>query len=360
MSAPPRDRLREEITSAEALLATLDSDRESVRARLQTLRDQLAESRTQLTPPSEASPILHTRAPATPAEKVRLFRQLFRGREDVFPRLWLNSKTGKKGYAPACSNEWVRGICEKPRIRCGECPNQAFIPVGDQIILDHLRARHVIGIYPLLKDETCWLLAVDFDKGSWTDDVLAFAETCRRLQIPGAVERSRSGNGAHVWFFYRASRKKTKVGFLLVDLDRFKGFNDKFGHIAGDATLRELSTFVQKRSRADDILCRYGGEEFLLVLWDCSLNDLVRRAEELRDGAKQLHLEHEGRALGRITLSVGVALFPDHGKTPEDLFQAADAALYLAKKEGRDRVMVASSIPMIIDPDRGPENRKEH
>jgi len=200
--APPRDRLKEEIARAETLLATLNCERESARARLQTLRDQLAESRTQLTPPSEASPILHTRAPATPAEKVRLFRQLFRGREDVFPRLWLNSKTGKKGYAPACSNEWVRGTCEKPRIRCGECPNQAFIPVGDQIILDHLRARHVIGIYPLLKDETCWLLAVDFDKGSWTDDVLAFAETCRRLQIPGAVERSRSGNGAHVWFFF--------------------------------------------------------------------------------------------------------------------------------------------------------------
>jgi len=159
---------------------------------------------------------------------------------------------------------------------------------------------------------------------------------------------------------YRASRKKTKVGFLLVDLDRFKGFNDKFGHTAGDATLRELSAFVQKRSRADDILCRYGGEEFLLVLWDCSLNDLIRRAEEIRDGAKQLHLEHEGRALGRITLSVGVALFPDHGKTPEDLFQAADAALYLAKKEGRDRIMVADSIPLIIDPDRLPESKKQH
>src|SRR2546422_6177459 len=107
MSAPPRDRLREEIARAEALVATLDSERESARGRLQALRDQLAESRPLLTPPSEPSPILHMCAPDPPAEKVRLFRQLFRGREDVFPRLWLNPKTGKKGYAPACSNEWA-------------------------------------------------------------------------------------------------------------------------------------------------------------------------------------------------------------------------------------------------------------
>src|SRR3989442_14645018 len=117
MSAPPRDRLREEIARAEALVATLDSELESARVRLQTLRDQLAKSRTLLTPPSDPSPIPHMCAPDTPAEKVRLFRQLFRGREDVFPKLWLNPKTGKKGYAPACSNEWVRGICEKPRKR---------------------------------------------------------------------------------------------------------------------------------------------------------------------------------------------------------------------------------------------------
>lgn len=74
------------------------------------------------------------------SEKIALFRQLFRGRDDVYPKLWVNAKTGRRGYAPACSNEWVRGVCEKPRVRCGECPNQAFFPVGDRVILEHLRA----------------------------------------------------------------------------------------------------------------------------------------------------------------------------------------------------------------------------
>jgi diguanylate cyclase (GGDEF)-like protein/PAS domain S-box-containing protein len=157
---------------------------------------------------------------------------------------------------------------------------------------------------------------------------------------------------------YRAARKNTHVGFILFDLDRFKEFNDGFGHPAGDAVLRELSASVQKRTRADEILCRYGGEEFLLVLWDCSLGDLLRRAEELREGAKQLHLVHEGRTLEGITVSVGVALFPDHGKTLEELFQAADSALYVAKKAGRDRVIIADSIPWIVTPDRSPEREK--
>jgi len=151
---------------------------------------------------------------------------------------------------------------------------------------------------------------------------------------------------------YRAARKSTGVGFILLDLDKFKDFNDRYGHAAGDAALRALSAYVQERSRAEDILCRYGGEEFLLMLADCSLGDLVRRAEELREGAKQLHLESDGRALGGITLSAGVALFPDHGKTPRELFQAADAALYAAKRVGSDRVMVADPARWIADPDR--------
>ena len=125
----------------------------------------------------------------TSAEKLALFRSLFRGRENIYPRFWSNARTGRKGYAPACANEWVRGVCEKPRVKCGECPHQAFLPVEDQVILDHLQGRHVVGIYPLLTDDTCWFLAADFDKTSWADDVAAFVETCRRADLPAAVER---------------------------------------------------------------------------------------------------------------------------------------------------------------------------
>ncbi len=89
-------------------------------------------------------------------------------------------------------------------MRCWECPNQAFLSVSDRVILDHLQGRHVAGVYPLLMDETCWFLAADFDKGDWMEDTAAFREACRSAGVPVAVERSRSGNGAHAWFFFDA------------------------------------------------------------------------------------------------------------------------------------------------------------
>ena len=140
--------------------------------------------------------------------KIALFRSLFRGRDDIYPRRFESRKTGKSGYAPACANEWVRGICEKPRIKCAECPNRRFLPVTDDVIRWHLLGHDpdgqpfVAGVYPLLRDETCFFLAVDFDKAGWQEDAAAFLDACRRLNLPTAVERSRSGQGAHVWFFF--------------------------------------------------------------------------------------------------------------------------------------------------------------
>ena len=145
---------------------------------------------------------------SSPQEKITLFRSLFRGRDDVYPRRFESRKTGRSGYAPACANEWVRGVCEKPRIKCAECPNRRFLPVTDDVIRWHLSGcdaegqPFVAGVYPLLQDETCFFLAVDFDKAGWRDDAAAFLDTCRHLNLPAALERSRSGRGAHVWFFF--------------------------------------------------------------------------------------------------------------------------------------------------------------
>ena len=113
------------------------------------------------------------------AQKIALFREMFRGRTDVFPIRWDNAKSGKSGYAPACHNEWQRGVCEKPRVKCSVCPNQAFIEVSDNLIERHLRGTtstgttFVMGVYPMLPDGTCCLLAADFDRDDWQRDALA-------------------------------------------------------------------------------------------------------------------------------------------------------------------------------------------
>ena len=138
------------------------------------------------------------------SEKIALFRSLFLGREDVFPKRWENTKTGKSGYAPACGNEWRAGVCGKPKVKCGECPNRNFLRVTDEVIDGHLRGRQTVGVYPMLADATCWFLAVDFDKRSWQRDAQGFMVTCRSQRIPSALERSRSGNGGHVWIFFTA------------------------------------------------------------------------------------------------------------------------------------------------------------
>jgi superfamily II DNA or RNA helicase len=192
------DELAAQIENAEAELAALGQAREEALARLTALR--VAGSQPQLRLPSA----MGAAPPRSAVEKIRLFRSLFKGRTDVFPKRWENAKQARSGYAPACANEWVRSICEKPRVKCGECPNQAFFGVDDRVIADHLNGKHTAGVYPLLRDDSCWFVALDFDEASWRDDVAAFVETCHGHALSPAVERSRSGNGAHVWFFFDA------------------------------------------------------------------------------------------------------------------------------------------------------------
>ncbi len=143
-----------------------------------------------------------------PEAKIALFRALFRGREDVYARRFESHRSGKSGYSPVCGNEWVRGVCDKPRIKCAACPHQQFLSVTDDAVRCHLTGKDdtgrdfVMGVYPMLRDETCFFLAIDLDKRSWREDARAVMETCRRLGLPAALERSRSGNGAHLWLFF--------------------------------------------------------------------------------------------------------------------------------------------------------------
>jgi superfamily II DNA or RNA helicase len=152
-------------------------------------------------------PMLIPLAPVDPSSaldtrsKVALFRRLFRGRTDIYPLRW-ESNSGKSGYAPACANEWRPGICEKPRIKCGDCHQRQLLAVTDDVIFRHLAGALVAGVYPLLKDDTCYFLAADFDEAEWRDDARAFVQSCQALDVPVALEVSRSGNGAHAWIFF--------------------------------------------------------------------------------------------------------------------------------------------------------------
>ena len=139
---------------------------------------------------------------SAPHEKIALFRSLFRGREDVFAHRWVSKKTGKSGYSYVCKNEWASRICQKPRIKCSECPHREFVPLDDEVLRKHFQGVHTVGIYPMLKNENCFFLAVDFDKEGWTENVFTFRDTCLEKNVPVAIERSRSGNGAHAWIFF--------------------------------------------------------------------------------------------------------------------------------------------------------------
>jgi diguanylate cyclase (GGDEF)-like protein len=143
----------------------------------------------------------------------------------------------------------------------------------------------------------------------------------------------------------RAVRSEQALGVLMLDLDHFKKFNDTYGHDAGDTVLRETASFLSKSIRAEDIVCRFGGEEFVVILPTAELNNAHARAERIRSKLRELTVLHQGQSLGIVTVSVGVAALPEHGTSPRELLDAADAALYRAKREGRDRVVDAVPLP---------------
>lgn len=144
---------------------------------------------------------------SSPQEKIRLYRSLFHGREDVFAKRWYSTKTEKSGYSPVCANEWRDGVCPKPKWSCAKCENRQSVALSDAVIYAHLSGkdplcRDVVGIYPILADDTCRFLAIDFDDGNWQQNVSSVRSICRAWDIPCSVERSRSGEGAHLWIFF--------------------------------------------------------------------------------------------------------------------------------------------------------------
>ncbi len=155
-------------------------------------------------PPSSAGEKPHLSAAVTndsrPAVKVSLFKDLFRGRDDVYAARW-EGRSGKTGYSPAGIREWDQAPSS------GRGPKKSFritklFSLSEEVIREHLLGKQTIGVYPLLHDDTCWFVAVDFDKKSWEADACAFLKMCQETGVPASLERSRSGNGGHVWIFF--------------------------------------------------------------------------------------------------------------------------------------------------------------
>ncbi len=164
---------------------------------------------------------LTSKSKLSEAEKIALFKSLFQGRTDVYPKRFESRKTSKSGYHPACANEWKNGICLKPKVKCGNCEHRNLLPLTEKVIRNHLLGSFTIGVYPLLEDDSCCFLAVDFDKKSWSSDVQAFSETCHKINIPASIEISRSGNGAHVWIFFSepvAAHVARQMGAYIITL----------------------------------------------------------------------------------------------------------------------------------------------
>ena len=150
---------------------------------------------------SSSEPSFHLKDSANPTEKIRLFMSLFKGRDDLYAKRW-ESKEGRAGYAPVCLNEWKPGFCGKPKVKCASCAHRSYATLDEKVIEAHLRGKLVAGVYPLRQDEKCHFLAIDFDKDGWQEDVSTLKDVCTAFDAPAAIERSRSGHGAHAWFFF--------------------------------------------------------------------------------------------------------------------------------------------------------------
>ncbi|MDY6792639.1 MAG: DEAD/DEAH box helicase family protein [Thermodesulfobacteriota bacterium] len=151
---------------------------------------------------ADRKPFLNIDNQSDTFSKIHLFMSLFKGRNDVYAKRWENKNKKTSGYSPVCLNQWQKGLCSKPKIPCSKCGNKFYAALDEGVIENHLRGNILAGIYPMLSDETCCFLVMDFDDADWQKDINVLRDVCMEFNIPFAVERSRSGKGGHVWFFF--------------------------------------------------------------------------------------------------------------------------------------------------------------
>ena len=307
------------IAEAEKELARLEARRTSV---LETIK-KLKEEKDRVSSFSLESLDLDENAPVTrqspESEKIALFRMLFKGREDVYPRRFESRRTGKAGYQPACRNEWLKGICKKPKVKCNDCENREFLPLTDDVIRNHLLGEDpknrykddfTIGVYPLLLDETCWFIAVDFDKTTWMEDASAFQNVCKTFNIPASLERSRSGNGGHVWIFFSepvpAALARKMASFIMTETmesrpeiglnsyDRFFPNQDTLPK-GGFGNLIALPLQRKPKQRGSSVFLN---EEFIPYPDQWAFLSLTRRMSKAEIEAIVSEAERRGRVVG--------------------------------------------------------------
>ncbi len=161
---------------------------------------------------------------SSPEKKIELFMNLFRGRQDIFALRWENEKTKQSGYSPVCKNKWNKAKCDMKKYPCKVCPYKELEILSEKYIYNHLAGKDdschdVIGLYPLLKDDTCFFLALDFDEKTWINDIMSVKQICNKYEIPASIEISRSGNGAHLWIFFSeaiTAAKARNLGTLIL------------------------------------------------------------------------------------------------------------------------------------------------
>ena len=203
-----------EIEQIKSRLREIDLERNELLRKLNDLKNQQEKN-----PVEILGTHIFDKVPDTPEEKVNLFLRLFRCREDVYPRRWVNNKTNKSGYSPVCIYEWDREFCRKGTVKCSACQNQNYAPLNEKAVTEHLLGKETIGTYAIKPNDTCMFLAADFDKSSWKEDVLAYKHAAADLGVAVSIEISRSGNGAHAWIFFTepvSARVARQLGSIIL------------------------------------------------------------------------------------------------------------------------------------------------